>query len=124
MAESDPLDGFRAPLNAVAMQVEQLSPESALWQRLYLGDAASKIMRGVAERTDIAKVMAHMVAQCELDAQAACRALIAESDMQSADARKAHFDARISAEILGRLNQYINDGLTAAHTINSHGESA
>lgn len=124
MSENDPLDGFRAPLNAVAMQVEQMSPDSALWQRLYLGDAASKIMRGVAERVDIAKVMAHMIAQCELDVQAACRSLIAESDIDSEVARKAHFDARISAGILGRLNQYINDGNAAANTINSHGEPA
>lgn len=122
MIDSDPLEGFRAPLAAVAGQVEHMPPESALWQRLYLGDAASKIMRGVAERADIAKVMAHMIAQCELDAQASCRALIAESAVDTPAARKAHFDARISAGILGRLNQYINDGFAAANTINSHGD--
>lgn len=123
MSDNDPLEGFRAaPIAALADQIERMSPESALWQRLYLGDAASKIMRGVAERTDIAKVMAHMIAQCELDAQAACRAIVAEDALDTVGARKAHFDARISAGILGRMNQYINDGMQAAEAINNKGE--
>lgn len=124
MADFDPLEGFRGPVAAVANQIERMTPDSSLWQRLYLGDAASKIMRGVAERTDIVKVMAIMIAQCELDTQAACRQLVSEDSLDTAPARKAHFDARISAGILGRLNQYIHDGTLAAEQINQKGEVA
>lgn len=121
----DPLDGFRATVVSVAGHIHAAdpNPSNALWQRLYLGDAASKIMRGVAEREDIARVLAMMIAQCELDVQASCRSMIAEEDVTSAASRKAHFDARIAAGILGRMNQYINDGATAAEQINSKGES-
>lgn len=122
MDNRDPLDGFRAPVAQLAAKVEQLPPEAGLWQRLYLGDAARRIMRGVAERTDIAKVMAMVIAQCEIDVQAACRALVAEPALDSEEARRAHFEARIAAGILGRLNQYITDGQQAAEQINAKGD--
>lgn len=124
MSMDDPLDGYRAPLGALARQIEGLGDNDSLWQRLYLGDAATKIMRGVAQRAEISKVMAMLIAQCELDTQASCQQLLNCTDLSSPIAQKAHFDARISAGILGRLNQYIHDGELAAEAINSQGEYA
>jgi hypothetical protein len=124
MAENDPLDGYRAPLSAVARHVERANDNDSLWQRLYLGDAASRMMRGVAKREDISKVMAMMIAQCELDTQASCQQILDCTDLSDPKARKAHFDARVSAGILGRLNQYINDGERAGEVINSQGDVA
>jgi hypothetical protein len=124
MTPTDPLDGFRAPVAAIARQLETLDDDAPLWQSLYLADAAKGIMRGVAQRKDIAKVMAMMIAQCEMDTQMLCQRLLDCTDLNTEAARKAHFDARISAGILGRLNQYIHDGERAAEAINNKGESA
>lgn len=115
----DPLDGFRGSRHAVARQIEHADPNNELWGRLYLGDAANKIMRGVATRTDIVKVMAMMIAHCELDTQTACKALLECDDPASPEARKAHFDARVSGAILGRLNEYIHDGEAAGEALNT-----
>jgi hypothetical protein len=123
MAEHDVLDGYRAPLSAVARQVEQIGDNDSLWQRLYLGDAASKIMRGIAKQQEVGKVMAMLIAQCELDTQSLCQQIIACDSLDTPEARHAHFNARISAGILGRLNQYISDGERAAEQINSQGDN-
>jgi hypothetical protein len=122
MIQDDPLEGFRAPLAGLARHVEKAAPDDALWQRLYLGDAASKIMRGVAARVDIAKVLAMMIAQCEVEVQVACNTILDATDLTDPVARKAHFDARVSAAILGRINQYVRDGTRAGEEINNKGD--
>lgn len=124
MSQDDPLDGYRAPLSALAHRVEAMDVNDVLWQRLYLGDAAVKIMRGVAQRAEISKVMAMLIAQCELDTQASCQQMLECTDLSDPKARKAHFDARVSAGILGRINQYVHDGEQAADIINQQGEDA
>jgi hypothetical protein len=114
----DPLEGFRS-VRAVAREIEHADPDSELWGRLYLGDAASKIMRGVANREDITKVMASLIAQCELDTQDSCRTLLEQTSLNDPAALKAHFDARISAGIVGRINQFVRDGFAASEFINN-----
>lgn len=119
MTTDDPLDGYRGTPLGLARQIEDAKPDSVIWDRLYLGDAAKKIMLGVANRQDIAKVMAHMIAQCELGVQASSRELLTIDDPGSPAGRHQHYLARIEAGILGRMNQLISDGMQAADIINN-----
>ncbi len=120
-AQRDPLDGYRGNVVEFARSVvrESSKPDSILWDRVYVGSAALKLMNGVASREDITQVMARVVAQCELDIQQSCKEFIAEVDPGSPKARKAHFEARVSASIVGRLNQMVADAVAAEAEYNN-----
>lgn len=120
---TDTLDGFRDSSLSLARKVESLKPDDFLWHRLYLGNAASKLMQGIAERSEIAKVMAVVIAQCEYEVQSNCMKLLKNNDPDSPAAREAHFNARVASGILGKINHLIRDGETAAQEINSKGET-
>lgn len=94
--------------------------DATLWQRLYLGDAAVRVMRGIAETPDVAKVVGYLVACCEIEVQRGSRALLEMSDISTPKARDLHFDIRVAAEIVSRLNQMVRDGMAAAAEIETH----
>lgn len=100
-------------------RIAQADPagDTQLWAQLYLGDAAVKLMRGVADTHDIGKVLGYVIAQCEQDVQNGARSLLAMEDTGSAEYRKLHFDTRVSAGILNRINQLVRDGQQAAALI-------
>jgi hypothetical protein len=120
---TDPLDGFRGTPLVLAKKIEHAKPDDELWDRLYLGDAAKKIMLGVASSKDIAKVMANMIAQCEVGVQQSAKNLLTIDDPGSPEGRQQHLLAKIEASILGRMNQLINEGIVAADAINNHEET-
>lgn len=88
--------------------------DRALWSMLYLGQSAIRLMKGLADLKDISQVMGYVVAQCEQDVQAGARALLAEPDTTSKRYQELHFNTRVSAAILGRLNQLVEAGMQAA----------
>ena len=93
--------------------------DRALWSMLYLGQSAIRLMKGVADRKDISQVLGYVIAQCEQDVQAGARALLAMPDTESKEYRELHFNTRVSAAILGRLNQLVEAGMQAAAELES-----
>lgn len=125
MSQRDPLDGFRGNVTQFARQVvaESGRPDAELWGRMYVGSAALRLMQGIASREDITMVMARMVAQCEMDVQQSCTEFIQATDPDSPAARKAHFEARVSAAIVGRINQFVQDAQAAEREYNNPEET-
>lgn len=122
--EDDWVRGNRLELGRRLADADPVS-DTHLWAQLYLGDAAVKLMRGVADARDIAKVMGYVIAQCEQDVQNGARELLAMEDTSTAEYRKLHFDTRVSAGILNRINQLVRDGQQAAALIEqqpTHGD--
>ena len=123
---TDVLDGFRDVRDSrdaslrLGRAIEAADPgeDTEIWDRMYLGQAAQKIMLGVSTQQDMGRILSNMIAQCEIDCQEASRVFIAQMDPASPVAREAHYRARIAAGILGKLNGFIRDGLTAADIIN------
>jgi len=95
------------------------SGERALWDNLYLGQSAIRLMKGIATTPEIAKVMGAIIAQCEMDVQRGARELLAIEGTTSPTYRKLHFDTRVSAAILGRLNQLVERGVAASAELES-----
>jgi hypothetical protein len=59
-----------------------------------------------------------MIADCEITIRNASMILLAETDPGSEVARKAHFDARVAARMVGLLNEYVSRGHAAQDAIN------
>jgi hypothetical protein len=96
--------------------------DDSVWQRLYLGDAAIKLMRGVASNEDVGKVMGYVIASCESDVQRGAKRLLEINDIACKEAQDIHFNTRVSAAILNRINQLMRDGLQAAADIEQRNE--
>lgn len=92
---------------------------SALWSMLYLGQSAVRLMKGIGDRKDIGQVMGYIIAQCELDVQRGARDMLSIEDTTSKQYRDLHFNTRVSAAILGRLNQLVEAGMNAASELES-----
>lgn len=91
--------------------------DAPLWDMLYLGTAAVRLMKGIATAEEVGKVMGAVIAQCEIDVQAGSRALLAMPDPTTAEYRTMHFNTRVSAAILNRINQLVRDSQQAAEAI-------
>lgn len=91
--------------------------DAPLWDMLYLGTAAVRLMKGIASADEVGKVMGMVIAQCEMDVQAGSRALLAMPDPTTAEYRTLHFNTRVSAAILNRINQLVRDSQQAADAI-------
>lgn len=119
--------GFRGERPAQLQQAYIASPEDAdpdgrKFQRMLLGIAAEKLQAGVAERADIAAVMAAVIQRAETEAMEAMRALLAEDDPTSTAARDIHFNGRVAAGVLSYINDLIRDGHSAVAEINRDDE--
>lgn len=91
--------------------------DHSLWDQLYLGTAAVRLMKGIATADEVGKLMGQVIAQCELDVQRGSRELLAMPDPRSEEYRTLHFNTRVSAAILNRINQLVRDGQQAATDI-------
>lgn len=96
------------------------SGDRVLWSMLYLGQSAVRLMKGIADAKDIGQVMGYIVAQCEQDVQSGARAMLAIEDTTSKEYRDLHFNTRVSAAIIGRLNQLVENGMRAGQELNSN----
>lgn len=89
-----------------------------VWDRIYVGGAALKLMQGIASIPDIQLVIATVIAQCDMDVQEETVKFLSESDPTSPAARDAHFNARVAVGIVNRLNQLVRDSVVLAAHIN------
>lgn len=112
-------DWVRGNQIELGRRISEADPDDSplLWEQLYLGQAAMSLMRGVATRQEIAKVMGYVIAQCEMDVQQGARDLLAMPDTGSEAYRTLHFNTRVSAGVLNRINQLVRDGQAAADQI-------
>lgn len=86
----------------------------ALFQTMYTGSAALRILRGIAQRGDAETVLSALIVDLETEVQNCAAALFAETDLNSTDARQAHFQGRVAASILHRFNAAVSAGAQAA----------
>lgn len=112
-------DWVRGNQLELGRRISQADPDgdAPLWQQLYLGTAAVRLMKGIASREEIAQVMGMVIAQCEIDVQQGARAMLEYDDPSCPACRKLHFDTRVSAAILSRINQLVRSAQTAADEI-------
>lgn len=121
--QPDALDGFRTNPMLLARALSDPKVEKdALYHAMYVGDCALRVMTGVASREDAVTLVANLIAHCEVDVQRNLKALLECHDLTDKRAEEAHFDARVSAAILTRLNQFIRDGSGAAMELKSQQE--
>lgn len=97
--------------------------EGLLHDQMFIGVAAYKIIRGAKQQPEaVAALLAQMVVDCEAKIRAHTRELLQAIDPGSEPARKAHFEARVAAGIVGLLNDYVRQAETAERTFNHPGE--
>jgi hypothetical protein len=93
--------------------------DGLLYDQMFIGVAAYRIMQGIATTEGVAKVVAQMIADCEIAIRAQTMVILAQNDPASAEARTAHFEARVAARMVGLLNDYVARGAQAQDTINN-----
>lgn len=119
-APRDPLDGYRGNPIATARKIVQATdkPDAQVWDRIYVGGAALNLMQGIATIPEIQLVIATVIAQCDMDVQESTRQFLAQPDPSSEEARKHHFNARVSVGIINRLNQMVRDAAQLGAMVN------
>lgn len=96
--------------------------DSLLFDQMFVGVAAYRIMRGTGTAEGAAMVMAQMIADCEITIREKTMAILAEVDPASPAAREAHFQARVAARVVGLLNDYVTRGAEAQNIVNNPSE--
>lgn len=101
-----------------AIANHEAKDDGRLFDLMFIGRTAYRAMQGVGENKDVAKLVAQMIADCEIEIRASSMLLMAETDPGSEAARKAHFNARVAARMVGLLNDYVSRGYEAQDSIN------
>lgn len=96
---------------------------SMLFEAAYLGDAAAKLVAGVASKANVADVMAALIVQCEADVRDKAKALLTMEDTASTKYRQIQFEARVAAGMLTFVNNLISAGIQAGEQINDQGDN-
>lgn len=120
---TDTLDGFRSNALLMGAKIAKPSENGELFQRMYLGDIALSIMQGIGTNESARELVANLIAYSEQEVQQLAARLVREESLDSDEARKLHFEARVSASILGRINQFVRDGHAAAMILGDKGET-
>ena len=92
---------------------EARANRDALFQTMYVGQAALRIMRGAGQRGDAEAVLAALIADLEIEIQNCASDLLAAADLAHAGVRETHFRGRVAASILHRFNTLIAAGRQA-----------
>lgn len=100
------------------IQEGSVTGDQALFDNMFIGVTALQLMRGVMDFKQAPLVLAQMVADCELEIRQESMTMLGEFDSGSPAARAAHFNARVAAGIIGRLNEYIRRGQAAEEYVN------
>jgi hypothetical protein len=122
---SDDKDWFRGTGDQQRVQLREAilagekRDDAMLFDQMFVGVAAYRIMQGVGSGEHAAKVMAQMIADCEIAIRAQTMTILAQNDPASPEARTAHFEARVAARLVGLLNDYVSRGAQAQNTINN-----
>ena len=93
---------------------EARANHDALFQTMYVGHAALRIMRGAGQRGDAEAVLAALIAELEIEIQNCASDLLAATDLSAAQVSEVHFRGRVAASILHRFNTLISAGRQAA----------
>lgn len=120
---TDVLDGFRANSLLMASKIAKPSENGELFQRMYLGDIALAIMQGLGNNESARELVANLIAYSEQEVKQLAARLVKLESLDSEEARRLHFEARVSASILGRINQFVRDGHAAAMLLGDTGEA-
>lgn len=120
---TDTLDGFRSNAMLMAKKISAPSENGELFQKMYLGDIALSIMQGLGTDAGARELVANLIAWCEQDVQQMATKLVRLENLDSEEARSLHFEARVSAAILGRINQFVRDGHSAAMYLADKGDA-
>lgn len=120
---TDTLDGFRSNALLMGSKIAKPSENGELFQRMYLGDIALAIMQGLGNNETARELVANLIAYSEQEVQQLAANLVRLDSLDSEQARRLHFDARVSAAILGRINQFVRDGHAAAMSLGDKGET-
>lgn len=107
-----------------AISNAETKDDGRLFDLMFIGATAFRAMQGVGSNENIAKLVAQMIADCEIAIRSSSMVLLAETDPGSPEARKAHFDARVAARMVGLLNEYVSRGHAAQDAINNPTEQA
>lgn len=103
-----------------AVQAAEKRDDSLLFDAMFVGVAAYRIMRGTRVAPDsVCGLLAQMIADCEITIREHSMVMLAETDPASPAAREAHFKARVAASMVGMLNDYVTRGATAQDAINN-----
>lgn len=120
---ADTLDGFRSNALLMGAKVAKPSENGELFQRMYLGDIALAIMQGLGNNDSARELVANLIAYSEQEVQQLAARLVKLQSLDCEEAKQLHFEARVSASILGRINQFVRDGHTAAMILGDKGET-
>lgn len=121
---TDALDGYRSNALLLGSKINKASSEDGeLFQRMYLGDIALSIMQGMGTDGGARELVANLIALSEQDVQQLAARLVKLPSLDCEEARKLHFEARVSAAILGRINQFVRDGHSAAMLLGDKGDA-
>lgn len=102
-----------------AVQRADTAEDQALFDSMYLGSASLRLMKGIAETPDIKRVMAALVADAEMGIRDKTSQLLAEADPSSERAKQYHFEARVLAQMINYLNDYVRAAMEAGKSINN-----
>lgn len=120
---TDTLDGFRSNALLMGAKIAKPSENGELFQRMYLGDIALSIMQGIGTNESARELVANLIAYSEQEVQQLAAQLVKLDTLDTDEARHLHFEARVSAAILGRINQFVRDGHHAAMLLGDKGET-
>lgn len=120
---TDTLEGFRSNALLMGAKIAKPSENGELFQRMYLGDIALSIMQGLGNNDSARELVANLIAYSEQEVQQLAARLVKLDSLDCEEARQLHFDARVSAAILGRINQFVRDGHAAAMLLGDKGDA-
>lgn len=108
----------RSQLRDAIVEDSEKEDQSVLFDKMAIGVAAFKLMRGTANNREVVKVLAQMSADCEIKIASCTQQLLEMPDVTTPEAKHLHFIARVHAGIIGMLNQYVRDGSNAERAFN------
>ena len=106
----------------LARALETGESHDLLMDKIYVGQAALRLITGFATLKEVATVMADLVVSCENEVRECTSQLLMLDDPSTQAARELHFQARVAAAIVSHLNQLVRDAETAADTLNHQGQ--
>ena len=119
---SDSLEGFRTNPLLLAPKIGRPQDNKELFQAMYVGDIALSVMQGLATNESAAELVANLIAVCEVEVRQYMQRLLECENLDSKEARDIHFEARVSAAVLTKLNKMVRDGHSAAMQLGDKGE--
>lgn len=88
---------------------EVIDPNPARFERLLVGNVARDVLAGAAANPQlVGKLLAQLVADCEMNIRDAMEKLLTLTDPSGEEARDLHFKARVARSLVNVLRQYVS----------------